>query len=379
MKTEWRKNWISCGAILLSILLISVLHYQTSTHYRYLHEIYQRAYYIPIIVAAFAYGPIAGLAASLLTTILYIYHIHRDWTAFPVYSFDQYAEIVLYNVIALVVGLLSRKEKRQRQKLEKTSAELATAYERLQTTFEQLKKADRLAALGQLSAGIAHEIRNPLGSIKGSVEILDPEIPLDHPKREFVTIIKEETARLNSMVLDFLRFARPPEPLVKPVSINELIESTLILFRKQAEYANVELQTELDEAISPVRVDPDQIRQVLLNVVLNAAQAMSAGGLLTIHSTTQGDRAIVNISDTGPGIDDSELDHIFDPFFTTKAFGTGLGLSISQQLIAKNGGSIMARRNQGPGLTIRIELPLEKFQSSNLEGASLQERSSTTR
>jgi two-component system sensor histidine kinase HydH len=365
MKTEWRQKSIRYGAILLSILLISVLHYQTSTHYRYLHEIYQRIYYIPIIVAAFAYGPIAGLAASLLTSILYVYHIQRDWTAFPVYSFDQYSEIILYNVIAVVVGLLSRKEKRQRQKLEKTSAELATAYDRLQTSFEQLKKADRLAALGQLSAGIAHEIRNPLGSIKGSVEILDPEIPPDHPKREFITIIKEETARLNSMVSDFLKFARPPEPSVQPVSINDLIESTLILFRKQAEYANLEIRTELDGRASPVQVDPGQIRQVLLNVILNAAQAMNGGGVLTIRSEAEGDHETVEISDTGTGIENSELDHIFDPFFTTKARGTGLGLSISHQLVAKNRGSITALRNHGPGLTIRIEFPLERAQSIN--------------
>jgi signal transduction histidine kinase len=358
MKTEWRKKSIRYGAILLSILLISILHYQTSTHHRYLHEIYQRAYYIPIIFAAFTYGPLTGLLTSLLTSVLYIYHIERDWSAFPAYSFNQYAEIVIYNVIALVVGFLSRKEKRQRQKLEKTSAELTDAYGRLQNTFEQLKKADRLAALGQLSAGIAHEIRNPLGSIKGSIEILDPEIPPDHPKREFVTIIKEETARLNSMVGDFLRFARPPEPSVEAVSINELIESTLVLFRKQAEHTKVQIQTVLDEPIPLVQVDPNQIRQVLLNVILNAAQAMNAGGVMMIRSESGEDRAMVEISDTGIGIGDSELDHIFDPFFTTKARGTGLGLSISHQLIAKNGGTITARRNRGPGLTIRIELPL---------------------
>jgi len=114
MKPE-RQTLIRYGGILLSILVISLLHYQTSTHLRYLHEIYQRAYYIPIILAAFAYGPLAGFAASVLTSILYTFHIQRDWSAFPVYSFNQYAEILIFNVIALVVGFLSRKEKRQRK------------------------------------------------------------------------------------------------------------------------------------------------------------------------------------------------------------------------------------------------------------------------
>jgi two-component system sensor histidine kinase HydH len=149
MKPEWQRR-IRYGGILLSILLISVLHYATSTDYRILHEIYQRIYYIPIIFAAFAYGPVGGIAASLLATILYAIHIQRDWSALPVYSFNQYAEILVFNVIALVVGLLSRREKRQRRQLERTSAELVEAYDRLQKAFEKLKRADRMAALGQV-------------------------------------------------------------------------------------------------------------------------------------------------------------------------------------------------------------------------------------
>ena len=99
MKPEWRKGSIRYSAILISILVISLLHYETSTQYRYLHEIYQRIYYIPIILAAFAYGPLPGVVASLLTSVLYIYHIERDWTDFPIYSFNQYAEILIYNVM----------------------------------------------------------------------------------------------------------------------------------------------------------------------------------------------------------------------------------------------------------------------------------------
>lgn len=366
MKPEWQRR-IKYGGILLSILLISILHYATSTDYRILHEIYQRIYYIPIILAAFAYGPVGGIAASLLATVLYAIHIQRDWSALPVYSFNQYAEILVFNVIALVVGLLSRREKRQRRQLEKTSAELVEAYDRLQKTFEKLKRADRMAALGQISAGIAHEIRNPLGSIKGSVEILDPEIPPDHPKREFVAIIKEETARLNAIVNEVLKFARPLKPSVGPVSINELIESTLILFRKHAEYSKVELSTSLNQKLPTMRLDPSQMRQVLLNVILNAAQAMKEGGRLTITSGIgENDSIAIEISDTGPGVEDQNLDRIFDPFFTTKTQGTGLGLSISHQLVANHGGTITARNNPDCGVTIRIEIPI----SSTLDSAS---------
>lgn len=355
------RDFIRYSSILLLILLVSVFHYETSTDHRYLHEIYQRVYYIPILMAAFWYGPILGVLAASLTSILFVYHIQRDWTLFPVYSFNQYAEIILYHVLALVIGILSLKDRRHRQKLERTSKELSEAYQKLQSTFEQLKKADRLAALGQLSAGIAHEIRNPLGSIKGSVEILESEIRPDNSKYEFVKIIKEEINRLNSIVGEFLEFARPPKPLVKPTLVNELVDSTLVLVNKQAQQSKVVIRKALDPKIPPMQLDPDQIRQVLLNIILNGIQAMPQGGLLEVQSKMGDDdrHIVIEVIDGGPGMNEDELDHIFDPFYTTKTQGTGLGLSISYQLVTNHGGAITARRNEEKGLTFRIELPLD--------------------
>jgi signal transduction histidine kinase len=348
------------SAILAAILVISVLHFRTSTDYRYLHEIYQRLYYIPILLAAYWYGPLWGIVSASLTSLLYIFHIERDWSHIPVYSFNQYAEIFLFHALALIIGLLSRKDKRHRQKLETTSRELSDAYEKLQQTFDQLKRADRLAALGQLSAGIAHEIRNPLGSIKGSVEILENEIPPENPKNEFIKIIKEETARLNAIVGEFLKFARPPKLSAEPTSINELILSTLTLFEKQAQHPHVEIRKQLDPGLPMVSLDPDQIRQVLLNVVINGIQAMPLGGILQVRSFRNPDENCVTLelSDTGEGIAGSDLDHVFDPFFTTKTQGTGLGLSISYQLVDLHGGRIQVRKNPAKGVTVRIDLPM---------------------
>lgn len=354
------QNVVRYGAILVLILIISVFHYETSTDYRYLHEIYQRVYYIPILLAAFWYGPLGGILAATVSSILYIYHIQRDWANFPAYTFNQYAEIFLYHAVALIIGFLSLKDRRHRDKLENTSRELSEAYRELQRTFEHLKKTDRLAALGQLSAGIAHEIRNPLGSIKGSIEILENEIPPDHPKHGFVRIIKEETARLNSIMAEFLKFARPPHPSVEPTSINELIDSTLILLQKQADQLHVEIRKKQNPVLPLVSLDHQQIRQVFLNVLLNGIQAMPDGGVLQVYSGLEEDASmvVVEISDTGKGLDEAELDHVFDPFFTTKPHGTGLGLSISYQLVQNHGGTIAVRKNQAQGLTFRIELPL---------------------
>ncbi|MGW8179395.1 MAG: sensor histidine kinase [bacterium] len=342
-----------------SFLLISALHYQTEIVHRYLHEIYQRIYYIPILLAAFWFGPWIGLLAAFVTSSIYIGHIARDWTSFPVYSFNQYAEIVLYHVVALIIGVLSQRERSQRRHLERTSDELSEAYEKLRQTFEQLRQSDRLAALGELSAGIAHEIRNPLGSIKGSVEIIEEEIPENHPKFEFIQIIKEEVARLNSLVAEFLKFARPPKLSIETVSINDLIRSTLVLVGKEAETAGVEIKLSLDEQLPSVKLDPDQIRQVLLNVLLNGIQAMPDGGLLEIGSSlkSRGDSILVNVKDSGEGIQ-GDLDRIFDPFFTTRPDGTGLGLAVSHQLVEKHGGVLSAQKNPDTGMTFGLELPL---------------------
>jgi two-component system sensor histidine kinase HydH len=357
---KWQhEDFFKYFSILVLIFVISIFHYETSTKYRYLHEIYQRAYYIPILLAAYWYGPLRGVLAAILTSILYIRHIQNDWTHFPDYSFNQYAEIFLYYALALIIGFLAKKDRRHRFMLEKTSQELSEAYQKLHNTFEQLRMADRLAALGRLSAGVAHEIRNPLGSIKGSFEILESEIHPENEKYEFVKIIKEEIARLNSIVESFLKFARPPKPRLQPTSINDLVESTLILFNKRAQESGIEIRKELADNLPAIHLDRDQIRQVLLNIILNGSDSMPDGGILEIRTGIgQNDRRItVEIIDSGIGISDEELDHIFDPFFTTKAHGTGLGLSISYQLIQNHGGTIEVHNNKDKGLTFHIELP----------------------
>jgi len=358
-KSQW--DWLKYSSIVVLIAVNSALHYWTDVEYQYLHEIYQRIYYIPILLAAFWYGPLVGALAALLTSGLYVYHIREHWAHLPMYAFNQYAEIILYHVIGVTIGFLSSRERRQRERLEVATEELRQAYEQIQQTFEQLKQADRLAALGQLSAGVAHEIRNPLGSIKGSIEILESEFPRDHPKREFIDIIKEETVRLNTIVAEFLKFARPAKPSIQSVCLSELIDSTLTLLRKEAEGARISLEVHHDSSIPTVHLDPDQIRQVLLNIVLNGIQAMPEGGKLELTSfyQPQDNLVLIQVSDSGNGVPPGDLDHLFDPFYTTKPHGTGLGLSISYQLVRNHQGSLVVRRNDEGGLTFGITLPVK--------------------
>ncbi len=233
--------------------------------------------------------------------------------------------------------------------------------------YERMKERDRLAALGEMAAGLAHEIRNPLGSIKGAAQLLSPapaqaELPAE--TREFLSIIVEEVNRLNKVVSQFLDYARPYRGEMDLLDINEVIRKTATLLGTDSK---VELQLTLDESLPRVRADAEQLRQVFLNLAINAIQAMPDGGKLTITSALRKPRRAtrapaqqveVRFRDTGPGIPPGEMKNLFIPFFTTKEKGTGLGLPISQRIVENHGGSIEVRSRQGVGSTFTVVLPV---------------------
>lgn len=345
--------------LLASILVITVLHYKTSTHYLLLHEIYQRLYYIPIIYAAYSYGLRGGLAAAVLSTLIYLPHLtqHADNR---VYAINQYAETVLFFVVGVVTGLLAGKEQRERRRYEQTAAELQSAYDELRSTVDQLLLADRHASLGQMSAAIVHEIRNPLGAIRGAAEALESIVPREHEKAEFLTIIKQEVERLNGLVTDFLNFARPRSPELLPTPPHEIIDAVVKLAKKQAEKARVKIITEVDEGLPFVRLDAEQMKQVLLNLILNAIEAMPDGGQLTISARRREQELRLSVRDTGKGIDPAVREKLFSPFVTTKTRGTGLGLAIAHRLVMQHGGQIEAIAGENGGAVIEIRLPLNR-------------------
>ena len=196
MDTKSKQRYWRIGITVVLVLVITALHFKTSIERPYLHQIYQRSYYIPIVLAGYWFEIVGGVATALGLTILFVVHIWRDWSHHPNYTFQQYAEIPMYLVIAVLVGYLSRVQRKTRESLEKAGAELAGAYKKLNETFDQLRHADRLALLGELSAGIAHEIRNPLASIQGAVDILGQGMSAEDPKSEFAEIARKEAARL---------------------------------------------------------------------------------------------------------------------------------------------------------------------------------------
>ncbi|MES1204909.1 MAG: ATP-binding protein [Pseudomonadota bacterium] len=239
--------------------------------------------------------------------------------------------------------------------------------------YERMKERDRLAALGQMAAGLAHEIRNPLGAIKGAAQFLQPTAtgqggaPDPAGTKEFLNIIVEEVNRLNKIVSQFLDYARPYRGEQRQLEVNDVIRKTVQLLTKESAGRGIEVVPSLGDGLPPVRADAEQLLQVFLNLALNAVQAMPDGGRLFVSSsirraTRRGAAAAfleVRFRDTGVGIPPGDLRNMFIPFFTTKEKGTGLGLPISQRIIENHGGTIEVRSQTGTGATFTVLLPVE--------------------
>jgi len=351
------KRFLPQLTIGLVIVFISTLHFLTPIESITAHQIYQRLYYLPIVAAALLFGLRGGLISALFASAAYAPHIAFQWHHQPEYALNQYAEIVLFFFFAVVAGALSDRNRRSHARAEKITAELERSYAELRQTFEQLLQAERLSALGEISAGIVHEIRNPLGAIKGAVEIIEDELAEDSPRREFAAIAKREVERIEKLVQEFVRFARPPKLVKSLANVNELVESVIKLLEQQATAQKVITQKDLAKNLPPVALDGEQIEQVLLNLSLNALQAMPNGGTVIFRTSQTKDAVIIEVEDTGGGIPANVIGRIFDPFFTTKDKGSGLGLSVAHKIVAQHVGNLTARNSEN-GAVFRIEFPL---------------------
>ena len=348
------------------IVAISLLHYLTPLHLPYLHDIFQRLYYFPIILAALWFGFRGGLLCSLVVSIFYAPHILFQWGGELVVEIEKYLEIVLYNIIGAVTGLLSQRERERSVELQKTAQGLEESYRKLQQQSEriiaieeQLRRSEKLSTLGEMAAVLAHEIRNPLGSIRGTAEILKDDYQPGDPKYEFIDIQIRETERLNRVVEDFLRMARPQPSEMKQCSIRQELETIVTLVSKDARERKVTLVLEMSAGDAVVRGDGEKLRQSFLNIIINALQATPTGGSVAVNlsENTEGFCTIV-FCDSGQGIQPQALDRIFEPFYTTKPDGTGLGLAITKKIVEGHGGTLEVESVVGQGTTVTVSLPI---------------------
>jgi two-component system NtrC family sensor kinase len=247
---------------------------------------------------------------------------------------------------------------------------------KLQETHVQLVSSEKMASLGKLAAGIAHEINNPLGGILIYASLMIEDLPQDDQKRGDLSRIVQEAGRCKDIVKSLLEFARQTEPKMEPTDINRAITEGLFFLENQALFHNVKIIKKLDPILSFVKGNASQLKQVFMNIIVNAAEAIHGSGTLTITTSPTPDRKfiLVDFTDTGEGIPEENLSRIFDPFFTTKDIGkgTGLGLATSYGIVEEHGGKIRVKSKVGEGTTFTIELPTFPEMQPILEEQPLQ-------
>ena len=245
--------------------------------------------------------------------------------------------------------------------------ELAVTFNRMTSNLQHnreleasLAQQGKMASLGVLSSGVAHEINNPLGVILGYAGYLENKIDPDDPNHHFIHEIKRESKRCKKIVQDLLNYARTPRPEFAATDLNQLLDQIVSFAANHTDLHGVKIVKKFTRELPPLSLDGDQIRQVAINLILNAGAAMTNGGQLTVSTCLGQEDAVITFSDTGSGIADADLERIFEPFYTTKDRGTGLGLAITRQIIEQHHGSIQMTSRLNQGTTVTIRLPLER-------------------
>jgi signal transduction histidine kinase len=224
----------------------------------------------------------------------------------------------------------------------------------------QMSRAEHFATLGELAAGLAHEIRNPLAGIAGVLDIVSRDLPETSVAREVIEDAKQEAVQINRILTELLDTARPKAPQFRVTDIVGTAEHAVLFARQQAVTKRINIEFEVKDELPPVEHDPNQINQVLLNLLLNAIQSMDKAGVIRVTVQQEDDSVAIVIADEGKGIAPEHLPNIFRPFFTTKGHGTGLGLSLARRMVESHGGTISVVSTQGRGTQFTVLLPIHR-------------------
>jgi two-component system sensor histidine kinase HydH len=357
-----RADFTQLAVPVVAIALISVMYYATQHQLVWMHNVLQHLYFAPIAAAAIRYGWKGGIGAAITAALCYAPHLLmglNEGTEPRRYIGSEAMEILDFMLVGLIAGILADRERKQKESLQRATTQLNAVYRELQQNFERMKRSERLYAIGQLSAGLAHEVRNPLASIGGAAAILRKKLGSEERREEFLEIIEKECLRLNRLLTNFLEFARPRQPQYQLTEISSILESVVGLAAHAVGRKPIQLRTDAAPNVPALACDPEQIKQVLLNLTINSVQAMTNGGEILLSTRVDGARVVIEVKDQGPGISPEHLDKIFDPFFTTKDTGTGLGLSVAHQIVSQHGGILAAKNNSIRGATFSLFLPIQ--------------------
>lgn len=352
------------GLIIITVV-IGGLHHFTPWEFVFFHDTYRRLAYFPIVLGALFFGVTGGMVMAFLSSVAFIPHLMMfSGHGFEAYL-SEFTEIFLYLSAGLLVGIITRKETLLRLKYKALSEKLEKSYDRLHKETEQLIEAEeqlalsqKMSELGRLSASLAHEIKNPLSSIRGTAEILMDDFPPDHPKHEFAEILLKETTRLNATVEDILSYSREQKGAVEATEpLASVIRRTITLLDQRLRDKSiqcVEIGTDQGDSFM---VAGNRLGQVFLNILLNAMDAIDVGGKIVVRVAREKEGCQIAIEDNGPGLSDGEKKKIFEPFYSNKEEGTGLGLVISRKIVGSYGGTIEVTDAPGGGAAFTVFIP----------------------
>jgi two-component system sensor histidine kinase HydH len=354
--------------VVLKILLATVLIDHTSDVG--INSSYYPIYYLPIVTAALYFGPWITLLWTLVASAAYCSYLYPALQDYDLTS-SGYAELALrimfFFMAAMLVNRFAQESRRQTRLYQDLAEQLAETNRQLKQAQAEMRRSERLAALGQLSAGLAHEIRNPLGVIKGSAEILTQKLQgANELARELAGYISTEVNRLSELVTQFLNFARPLHAELYPADITALLDRVLKNVSEHWKGKPVQIERVYASGLPLVPLDESLCEQAFINLVQNAHEAMEErGGTLqvevarVIQNDTEG--VLVRLTDNGPGIPDTLREEIFNPFVTTKKTGVGLGLSIVSQIVDGHHGTIRVEKGPQGGASFMVFFPLEEI------------------
>ena len=351
------------------LLLCSVLIWATTGEDE---SNYWIIYFLPIVVAATHLNLLKTLITCFLSSLFYLllipFHIWSD----PIELHEDLPEFLITCITFFIVGVVIHgfsqqnrnqldQEKQLNKQLLQNRNDLHKSLRKLEATEETLRRKDRLAALGEMSAGLAHEIRNPLGVISSSAQLLQAQLSTNAPgHQQLLAVIREESQRLNGLVSDFLKFGRPTDPQCEHYQFEKLVQRVVEQLKTVAQESGIELKYTLPDDSIPVYVDADMIQQLLLNLLLNALDACTAGGVVALRFSIDDNKVNLSIADNGCGMGQEMLATIFTPFVTTKDHGAGLGLSTAHNIAVAHGGDIKVQSRRGYGSCFTVTLPVEE-------------------
>jgi len=323
-------------AMLMGITALVYLVKQDRVNYQIF---FRELYFVPIMLAGFWFGLRGAVLSSVGITVLYLPYTIMNWRGFSASDVHRMMELLLYNGVAVILGLLKQREWAEQ---------------------ERVRQAASLAAMGKALSAVAHDMKTPLVAIGGFARLVQKHMQEDNPHRDKLEIVIQETGRLENMVKDMLDFSRPLALHSTEQDVHHLVEESVAVMGDLIQSHGVQVRYDIRSGQLEAYLDPMRMKQVLINLITNAIQASPPGEPVTVRCSLQGKELLIEVVDHGVGIPPDRKEEVFQPFISTKKEGTGLGLAIVQKIVEAHQGSIEVRDNPEGGTTFAVVLPVTK-------------------